>query len=145
MLRVTGVLFALAGLCACGDPRTPFLGAYNNSWSDTYTVNGSQQNDTGSGSFTITTSATPSKIVITTNNCNYTATVDSPDGFTFDAITCATRSVSNCSSFVVSVTGGNGTLKGNTITYVASGSYSAVCYGIPGGGTFTEAGTATKL
>jgi hypothetical protein len=93
-------------------------------WNGTITVSVNGQSNTGNSYTHISNSGTAGEIVVGDvcgDGSGPNATVTSPTGFSVHAMNCPAASLGTCSSVVLAVTGGNGSVSGGTLTLNASG------------------------
>jgi hypothetical protein len=119
-MKRLGLICAALALCACGDPRSPFLGMYEGN--ATFVANWTGQPST-TEQYTDQVHVAPSKDgehLYLSQLCGLPATVDRADRLELGAVTCVQQG-GGC-TFTWNVTGGSATLEGAlfTLQYAAA-------------------------
>ncbi len=153
MRRIASLCLPVATLLvACGpDPTAAFVGTYDFTGSVTYGQTALSANTTGAQ---ITKSATADEIVVPINACDLTASVGSDTTFTLNGMTCPQNTYQDTSgagcgncTYVLTYTGGNGSLAGTSLTVTGSGTYQQTCTNslcTPTSGAFSLSLSGTK-
>jgi hypothetical protein len=135
IFRIAGVLLFLG----CGGSEKDFAPNFVGLWNGTSTATINGQTASASGYTHI--SATGTNAIKVGDFCGNgdgpAGTVTSDSAFTVAGISCPPGPVGSCSSVVLNVSGGGGTLNGNTLTLSGSGTLSGCGTTYSYGLTFT--------